>query len=120
MPKLTIAQLREREVERLAAYHDENYTENDLALARKLMNSFYRLCGLAETNLYLANDARTCNSAYTKRSEERESRWANRLSNQFKEFAGLELFYAGYCPSIGVIHRPSGGCSEKITRWFYN
>ena len=120
MARLTIAQLREREVERLAAYHDERYTESDLAYARKLMNSFYRLCGLAETNLYLANDERTCNRPSTKHSEERESRWANRLSNQFKEFAGLELFYCGYCPSIGIIHRPSGGCSEKITRWFYD
>ena len=119
MAKMTIAQLREREVKRLAEYHNPEYTENDLQTAQKLMNSFYRLCGLSERNLYLANDEKWCNKAYTKKSEERESKWCKRLSAQFKEFAGLELYYAGYCPSIGVVHRPSGGCSEKITRYFY-
>lgn len=119
MAKMTIAQLREKEVYRLAQYHSETPTEQDVETARKLMNSFYRLCGLSERNLYLANDGRWCNRASTKRSEEREERWCKRLSAQFKDFAGLELFYCGYCPSIGVIYRPSGACAEKITRWFY-
>lgn len=119
MARMTIAQLREKEVMRLAQYHSEEYTENDLQTARKLMNSFYRLCGLAERNLYLANDERWCNRPYTKQSEERESAWCKRLSKQFTDFAGLELFYCGYAPSIGTVERPSGACSEKITRWFY-
>ena len=119
MPKMTIAQLREREVARLAEMHSAEYSERDLEQARRLMNSFYRLCGLAERNLYLTNNERTCNCRYTKESEEKESRWYKRLSAQFKEFAGLELFYGGYMPSIGVIYRPSGACAEKITRWFY-
>jgi len=117
---LSIRELREREANRLAAYHDANYTAADLEYARKLMRSFYRLCGLAETNLYLANDSRTCNRQSTKDSEERERRWANRLSNQFKAFAGLELCYCGYAPSIGVKHVPSGAFSEKIALWFYH
>lgn len=119
MARLTIAQLREREVEKLARFHSEAYTEKDMDTARRLMNSFYRLCGLCERNLYLANDERTCNRASTKASEDRESKWTARLSRQFKEFAGLELFYSGYCPSIGIIHRPSGACYERINRWFY-
>ena len=119
MAKMTIAQLREREVYRLAQYHSERPSDQDIETARKLMNSFYRLCGLSERNLYLANDERWCNRKSTKESEERESRWCKRLSAQFKDFAGLELFYAGYCPSIGIVYRPSGGCAEKITRWFY-
>lgn len=119
MAKMTIAQLREREIIRLCEYHSADYTDEDIKTARKLMNSFYRLCGLAERNLYLANNERTCNSRYTKESEEKESRWCKRLSAQFKKFAGLELFYGGYMPSIGVIYRPSGACAEKITRWFY-
>lgn len=117
--KMTIAQMRAREVRRLAEYHAENYTDADLREAERLMNSFYRLCGLAETNLYLANNERTCNSRYTAESEAREDRWYKRLSGEFKKFAGLELFYAGYAPSIGIIHRPSGACSEKISRFFY-
>lgn len=120
MARLTIAQLREREVERLAHFHSENPTENDMDTARRLMNSFYRLCGLCERNLYLANDERTCNRASTKASEDRESKWSKRLSKEFEEFSGLELFYSGYCPSIGIVYRPSGACSEKITRWFYD
>ena len=120
MARMTIAQLREREVYRLAEYHNAEYTDQDVQTARKLMNSFYRLCGLAETNLYLANDEKWCNRESTKRSEEKESAWYKRLSKQFQDFAGLELYYAGYAPSIGIVHRPSGGCSEKITRWFYD
>ena len=120
MARMTIAQLREREVDRLAHYRTESPTEADYKEAKRLMNSFYRLCGLSETNLYLANTERTCNSAYTKASEERERRWVARLSDEFKEFCGLELYYSGYMPSIGTVHRPGGGVSEKITRWFYD
>lgn len=119
MAKMTIAQLREREVERLAKFHAENPTEEDIATARRLMNSFYRLCGLAETNLYLSNDERTCNRISTHKSEMRESIWHERLSKQFEEFAGLTLVYCGYAPSIGVKCYPGGGFCEKINRWFY-
>lgn len=116
---MTIAQQRAAEVRRLAEYHGADYSAADLREAERLMNSFYRLCGLAERNLYLANDERTVNSSSTKASEDREYRWYKRLSEEFTSFAGLELYYAGYMPSIGVIHRPGGGCSEKITRYFY-
>lgn len=120
MAKMTIAQLREREVDRLAHFHAAEPTEEDYQTARRLMNSFYRLCGLAETNLYLSNDERRCNTIYTQKSERRESIWHERLSKQFKDFAGLELVYCGYAPSIGVRCYPGGGFSEKINRWFYN
>lgn len=118
MARLTIAQLREREVDRLAHFHATEPTEADYKVARKLMNSFYRLCGIADTNLYLANNENTCNSSYTRMNEERESAWCKRLSAELKEFAGLELFYAGHMPSIGV-RCEHGGFAEKITRWFY-
>ena len=118
MAKMTIAQLREKELYRLVSYKTENPTQEDYNEARRIMNSFYRLCGLAETNLYLSNDERTCNLHSTKESEERESRWYDRLNKQFQEIYGLCLFYSGYAPSIGVKY-PGGGCSEKITRWFY-
>lgn len=119
MSKMTIAQLREKEVERLARFKDSEPTEQNITDARKIMNSFYRLCGLCTTNLYLANDARTCNRQSTKDSEEREERWVKRLNEQLKPY-GLQLFYCGYCPSIGIVEKPHGGCVEKITRWFYN
>lgn len=120
MAQKTIAQLREMEVEKLAKLHTSEPSEEDMNTARRLMNSFYRLCGLAETNLYLANDERTCNRPSTKASEDRESAWCKRLSAEFTAFCGLRLYYSGYAPSIGTVDPKTGGCSEKISRWFYD
>ena len=119
MAKLTIAQLREKEVKRLAQFHTDNPTEEDIMKARKLMNSFYRLCGLSERNLYLTNCEHTCNKPSTKESEEREYKWFKLLNKEFREFCGLELVYCGYHPSIGTVTRPGGGFSPKISLWFY-
>lgn len=118
MARMTIAQLREREIERLARFKTDHPTDADYKEAQRNMNSFYRLCGLAETNLYLANNERTCNSLYTKKSEEREDAWHRRLDRIFHETYGLRLVYCGYAPSIGTVDQ-NGGFSEKITRWFY-
>ena len=118
MAKKTIAQLREQEIDHLVSFKTYTPTEEDYAEARRIMNSFYRLCGLSETNLYLANDERTANTPYRHRSEEREYNWFVRLNKQFNEIYGLSLFYSGYAPSIGIKY-PGGGCAEKITRWFY-
>lgn len=119
MARMTIAQMRERELDRLVAYKTDDPTEADYAEARRLMNSFYRLCGLSERNLYLANNERTCNSKYTAESEAKEDRWYNRLKGEFEKTYGLTLFYTGYAPSIGVRYPESGGVSEKISRFFY-
>lgn len=118
--KPTIAELREMEIEKLARFKTENPSESDYKEARRIMNSFYRLCGLDERILYLENDSRTHDSKYTKECEERAERWRNRLNSKFKEIYGLEIVYCGYLPSIGVTHSPGGGFSEKITRWFYS
>lgn len=119
---MTIKELRNKEVRRLVSMHNE-YTGKeeewaDWEEAIRLMNSFYRLCGLCESNLYRANDERLCNRPYTKEQEEKEERWYKRLSKQFEEYAGLTLVYCGYMPSIGV-RSEHGGFSERITRWFY-
>lgn len=119
MPKMTIAQLRERELSRLVSFKTTAPTEEDFQEARKLMNSFYRLCGLSERNLYLANDARTCNLASTRRSEERESKWWSRLDNLFSQTYGLNLVYCGYAPSI-CKKLANGAVSQEIQRFFYD
>ena len=119
MAKMTIAQCREREVYRLAEYHAKDPSREDIEKAWYLMNSFYRLCGLCERNLYLANDERTANLKSTKESEDREYKWYKRLSKEFEDFAGLTLTYCGYVPSIGTLNE-HGGFSEKISRYFYN
>lgn len=117
--KPSVRELREREIRKLVSFKTSDPTPEDFAEAVRLMNSFYRLCGLCERNLYLANEERTCNLKSTKESEDRESRWSDRLNREFKDTYGLQLVYCGYMPSIGVVYEPGGGFSEKITRWFY-
>lgn len=100
MAKMTIAQIRERNVLRLAGMHNENPTSADIREAQRLMNSYYRLVGLCESNLYRANNERTCNSRYTAQQEEKESRWYKRLSAEFTTFCGFRLRYYSYFPTI--------------------
>lgn len=119
MARMTIAQLRERELGRLVAFKTDSPTSEDYKEARRMMNSFYRLCGLCETNLYLTNDERTANRRYTHESEARDNKWHKRLDKQFSDTYGLRLVYCGYCPSIGVV-LDHGGFSEKISRYFYD
>ena len=119
MAKMTIAQLREREIERLVRFKTANPTEDDHNEARRNMNSFYRLCGLSETNLNLANDEKRCNSSYTKRSEEREAKWHKTLDKVFHDTYGLNLVYCGYRPSIGI-KKENDRFYEKIGRYFYD
>ena len=88
--------------------------------ASRLMNSFYRLCGLCERNLELANDSTIYNAKRLAKSEARESKWYERLNAEFKKLYGLELVYCGYMPSIGIVNPETGGFTEKITRYFYD
>lgn len=119
MAKMTIAQCREREVNRLAELHKPDPGPEDIDEARRLMNSYYRLCGLCDRNLYLTNDDYTCNKFSTKRSEERESNWYKRLNKEFEEFAGVSLVYCSWYPSIGIKSK-YGGFERKIHAYFYS
>lgn len=112
--KRTIAEMRREEVQKL---HEINPAAGYDTAAR-LMNSFYRLCGLAERNLYLANDERTQALKSTQKSEDREEKWYKRLSGEFEKNYGLTLKYCSYRPSIGV-EMSGKGFSEKIYRYFY-
>lgn len=111
---MTVAEMRKREVRRLAEFNRDVDFEN----ASRLMNSFYRLCGLCERNLELANDSEIYNPVALAKSEERESRWYDRLNAQFEKFYGLQLVYCGYMPSIGIVNE-NGGFTEKVNRFFY-
>lgn len=112
---MTIAELRRREVRRLAEFNRDVEYEN----ASRLMNSFYRLCGLCERNLEMANDSTIYNAKRLAKSEARESRWYERLNAEFQRLYGLRLVYCGYAPSIGTVGE-NGSFSEKITRYFYD
>lgn len=61
MKKLTIAEMRKKELARFS----EAYSI-DLADAKKLVNSFYRFCGLESNLFYLENNESTANSDYVK------------------------------------------------------
>ena len=102
MPKMTIAQLRERDINRLVSMKTAEPGADDYREARRVMNSYYRLCGLSERNLYLSNNEKTCNTRWCLESEDRESHWYNRLNETFKTVYGLRLVYFGYFPSIAT------------------
>lgn len=118
-PKLTIAQKRAAEVGRLARIATDNPTNEDMRTAHRLMNSYYRLCGLAETNLWRQNDPMFCNSNYARMQEEKELAWHHRLSKEFNDRYGLSLYYLGYRPSIVKLD-PHGGAEVVINTYFYN
>ena len=116
--KKTIAELRHEQVYKLATFKNPEPTDDDIRIATTHMNSFYRLCGLAEKNLHLTNDEKTANKASTAYSEKREQDWFERLNKTFREHYGLCLTYCGYMPSIGVKNE-QGAFTEKIERYFY-
>lgn len=61
MKKLTIAEMRKKELARFSEVYSI-----DLADAKKLVNSFYRFCGLESNLFYLENNESTANSDYVK------------------------------------------------------
>ena len=117
--KKTISQLRYEQVVKLASFRDSNCSEEAIREARSIMTSFYRLCGLAERNLYSANDETTANLKRTAYNEEREHKWFERLNKVFQEKYDLCLTYCGYMPSIGI-RNENGSFTEKIERFFYD
>lgn len=120
MNKLTIAERREKELDILISYKTSNPTPADYKEARKVMNSYYRLCGLCDRNSMLTNEEYTCNLASTHKSEEREAKWFRRLQKTFKEIYGLDLFYVSWYPLIGAKDTTNGSVQELVHAIFYN
>lgn len=116
MAKMTIAQLREKEVYNLASYN----ANNDVAAARKLMNRFYRLAALDMRVCELENDDRFCNDRYTKELAEKAYKRFKKLRRDIQEYTNnvLTVYYCGIYPSIGTKNEV-GAVSDKIARWFY-
>lgn len=120
MAKLSIAQLREKELYKLAdiiaAVNTKNevYTDN-LKIAQNLMNRYYRLCGADERLLYLENDERTANRRSTQELSEQTEKRLAKLQADFKAY-GLKLVYFGYMPTICYID----STQTAVERYFYN
>lgn len=115
MRKMSIAELRANEVARLASLDTKNERPEAITEARRIMNSFYRLCGLEERLLYLVNSEKTCNSQYTASLEVKAKKWRERLQAAFKPY-GLMLVWYGYLPTI-TDHKCG---NEVIYTYFYD
>lgn len=107
---MTIAEQRQKELLRFSEHYGI-----ELSKAAKLVNSFYRFCGLEETLLYRENDAKACNSSYTKELQKKEENWINRLQKDLSCY-NLKMIWFGYLPTI---------CEKDTTntaleRYFYN
>ena len=108
MAALTIAQLREIELNKLIKI------TGDEQKARNLMNRYYRLCGMDERLLYLENDERTANRRSTQELSEKAQTALDRLNQDFKPY-GIKLQYFGYLPTITYIDNTS----TAINSYFY-
>ena len=109
MRKMTIAEQRAKEVERLAE------RTNDFTTAKNLMTRYYRLAGALTRLLYLENDERTANRASTKALDERADKMRKRLDTDFQKY-GLMLVFYGFLPTI-TDHQ---GGNDVIYTYFYN
>ena len=118
MRRTTIREMRERELKTLVSFKTDKPKAEDWAEAKRLMNSYYRLCGLSRKNAYLQNDEKTCDSNYAKVNELREMAWHARLNEEFEKTYGLQLVYLAYYPSIGIKEK-HGGFHEKVEHYFY-
>lgn len=109
MKQLTIAQRRERALDR---FNEEHI--HDEEAARKIINSFYRLSGLSERVFYRENCESTCNSRYTAELEEKEERWIKRLNEYLRPY-GLKVIYFGIFPTIcKPDNEKSGNCGTPV------
>lgn len=114
MRKMTIAQLREKELEKLATI------TGDHEKARNLMNRYYRLAGLDWYLVHADNDEKLCNTPYVAQKHEKWQRMYKRLNDDFMQY-GLTLAYSGIMPRI-VKHEPDKpGCigADIINTYFY-
>lgn len=97
---MTIAEMRRRSVRELAERRNPNPTEEDMALAKKTMNRYYRLCGMDERLLYLENDYKMHDKPYTIALAEKRDKLLDSLNSVFKNEFNARLVYFGYLPTI--------------------
>jgi len=121
MAKLTIAQLREKEVVKLAAYDRRQITEEEAqATAKRIMNRFYRYNALRIRNFEDDNNEATYNKFWHKQNEEKEERLCKKLNADINTLYGLNLTFAGLYAHIGEIDKENG-CIKRdiISGWYY-
>ena len=90
MRKLTIAELRERELNFAVREYGLTYEKG-----KHLMNRFYRLNADLDRLSYLDNDSRKYNSFYTKQLQESTDRRSIKLNKDLEKY-NLCLKYFGH------------------------
>lgn len=111
MPKLTQAQRRERALENF----NTRYIQ-DINAARKIVNSYYRLCGLSYRVCILQNDSFYHDKPFTAEQEAKEARHIDRLKSYLQPY-NLTVDYFGIYPTICRKDPATGGIDE--TAYFY-
>lgn len=106
---MTIREKREAELSRLAERYNGNIDD-----ARRIMNSFYKLCGLEERRLEFDNDERRYNAKESERLTDKAMNWISRLNKELEPY-NCKLTYFGIYPTITEI----GTTRECVTRFFY-
>lgn len=94
MRKLTIAELRERELNFAVGEYGFTYEEG-----KHLMNRFYRLNADFDRLSYLDNDSRRYNSFSTKQLRESTDRRSEKLNKDLEKY-NLCLEYFGHLATI--------------------
>lgn len=88
--------------------------DEDVTIEKKLLNSFYRFCGLEEQLFYLNNNYEMQKfQTYINELEDKADKWRKRLNSQFSNY-GIKLIYFGYLPTLCDDHN-----YEVIHRHFY-
>lgn len=119
MKNLTIAEMREKDVYTLAR---RSANIEAVAMARKALNSFYRLAGFSNRLFDINNNERLYNRYKGSRLEamkKRESEWIKRLNSYLKEF-NCAVCFSGLYPSL-VVYGEHGSVKETVIYGhFYN
>lgn len=110
MKKLTVAEQRERELNRAVVDYGFNYETG-----KHLMNRFYRLNADLERLSYLENDERACNRRSTKELSESCDRRIEKLNADFEKF-GLFLDFSSHLATICK----KGTTTTAIFDFYYN
>ena len=92
---MTIAELREKEVNKFAEV-------SGMEKAKNIMNRYYRLCGMDERLLYLENDERTHDKPFTTELSAKRDKAYDKLNADLQAY-GMKLTYFGYLPTIVYI-----------------
>ena len=117
MANNNVKELRREAVYRLANRKESGEITQNVEHARRIMNSYYRLCGLINTrNWHDSFDTPYHREQATKLSD-RIDKWYDRLNREFAEYNAY-LYQFGVIPCI--CEKGERGCPRDLyLRYFY-